>query len=198
MNQNLLDRVNIQKQRYKSLVTALDHTNNVLLEANKQLDLVLKEQDLLERTTLAIQQARPLLSASSIKQCEELANSALKTIFGFDAKVQWDVESNMFVLDHDGFQTSLVDSEGGGIVSVISFVFQLFLLVKLHKRKFFCFDEAFYAVSDKYLESFITFVIQSAHDLNVDILWISHDVRINPEWADSVYIIEDGVSRKIK
>ena len=66
------------------------------------------------------------------------------------------------------------------------------------KRRFLAFDEAFTQVSDKYFSNFVEFIRQLCKDLDLDILLISHDQRISIDDVDSVYVIEDGKSKKLK
>lgn len=198
MNSSLLTDAERQFIRFDRLKSYKSHVENSVLQAKLAMDKVLKEQKLLERTTVAVQQARPLLSASSIKQCENLANSAISSVFGFPYTIEFDVESSRFILNKGDYKTDLADAEGGGILTVVSTVFQLYLLIKLGKRKFMAFDEAWYAVSDKYFEAFISFVKQACHDLGVDICLISHDERLTEDMVDHVYKIEDGLAIKIK
>lgn len=198
MESILQNRVQAQLSRYHELTNLLNSTKLALVESQKVMDKVLSEQNMLERATVAIQQARPLLSVSSIKQCEELANSCIQSVFEFPYTVEYDAESSRFKLNKGDYVTDLADAEGGGIATVIGFVFNVYLLAKLGKRKFLAYDEAFYAVSDKYIANFIEFVRVLCRDLNIDLLLISHDERIQPDMVDHVIRIEDGVSKKLK
>lgn len=199
MNSSLLDRVKVQQRRYQSLLSSKALVETTISSAQMQMDKILKQQALLEKSTVALQQAKPLLSASSIKQCEELANTAIASVFELPYTVEYDVESCRFLLNMgNDLKTDLVDSNGGGINSLISFVFNLFLLVKLGKRRFLAYDEAFTAISDAYIERFIEFVRQMCKDLKVDLLLVSHDARISPDDVDVCYQIKDGHSIRIK
>lgn len=195
---NLLDRIKKQQVKYLDLLESKKHLEAELESSNFKMQHILKEQDLIERTVVALQQAKPLLSASSIKQCEALANSAIASVFGFPYTVEYNIETQRFNLNKGDYITDLADAEGGGLVTVISFCFDVYLLVKLGKRRLLAYDEAFTQVSDKYFPSFVQFIRQMCNDLGVDLLLISHDQRIQPEDVDTVYVIEDGKSRKVK
>lgn len=195
---NLVDRVRAQRDKYQKLLEDQRHLEAEVESASFKMQQIVKEQDLIERTVVALQQAKPLLSASSIKQCEELANSAISSVFGFPYTVEYNIETQRFNLNKGDYITDLADAEGGGLVTAISFCFDVYLLVKMGKRRFLAYDEAFTQISDKYFPAFIQFVKQMCHDLGVDLLLISHDQRIGPEDADTVYVIEDGKSRRVK
>lgn len=169
-----------------------------LFITQSKLDEVAVDQSLVERGMLALQSAKPLLSASSIKQCEDLADSAIRSVFGFDYHVKWDVEAKRFLLDKGDFVVDLAEGSGGGLCTVVSFVFTIYLLVKLGKRKFMAFDEAFTQVSAEYFPSFIGFVRTLCKDLGVDLLLVSHDNRIDSDMVDHIYKIEGGKSIRVK
>lgn len=190
-----LERV---KLHHNSLLEKCNQYQSQVLVARAKMDEIIKEQDLIERTMVALKQVKPLLSASSIKQCESLANSAISSVFGFPYTVEYNIESQRFILNKGEYSTDLADAEGGGLVTVISFVFTVYLLVKLDKRRFLAFDEAFTQVSDKYFPAFIQFINQLCRDLQVDILLISHDQRISIEDVDLAYLIENGQSKRLK
>ena len=198
MNTNLILSINRQKDRINKLRARKEAVVATLLSANDQMDKILQEQNLLEQTTVALQQAKPLLSASSIKQCEALANQAISSIFELPYTVEWNVENQRFYLNKGDYQVDLVEAEGGGLNCVISFVFQVYLLVKLGKRRFMAFDEAFTQVSDKYFPSFIRFIRQICKDLDCDITLVSHDSRIHMDDVDHCFLIEDGKSKMLK
>ena len=198
MEQNLLNRALKQVKIYRSLESRKSHLEVSLIETNKVMAKLLEVQSLLERTTVAEQQARPLISASAIKQCEALANSAISSIFNFPYTVEWDVESKRFVLNKGDYKTDLAEAEGGGISTVISFCFEVYVLVKLGKRRFLAYDESFTQVSDAYFPAFVGFIRTLCHDLNCDILLVSHDQRISPEDVDRVYLVENGVTKCLK
>lgn len=194
--QNSVERV---RHNFKSLEKKLDYHRNAVDAAQLKMNEILTEQGLIERSVLAIQSAKPLLSASSIKQCEQLANSAIASVFGLPYTVEFNVETKKFNLNKGTYVTELSeDGEGGGMLVVISFVFTVYLLVKLNKRKFLAFDEAFTQISDKYFPAFLEFINQLCRDLNVDILWISHDARVSIDDVNHAFLIENGQSRKLK
>ena len=157
-----------------------------------------EEQSLLERSTLAIQAVKPLLTQSSIKDCEDLANAAIQAVFGFEAKIRYSPDRQRFVMDQGDFSTDLANAEGGGLVTVISFVFSVYLLVKLGKRRFLAFDEQFTQISDQFLGNFLEFIKVMCNDLGADIMLITHDERISLDDVDTSYLIENGKSIKIK
>lgn len=198
MESTLEQRCNAQNLRYEQLNANISHIENVIRTTESELAKITNEKELIERASLALKQVRPLLSGSSIKDCEQLANSAISSIFGFDYTVEYDLESNRFVLNKGDYSTDLSEAEGGGIITVISFVFLIYLIVKLNKRRLIILDEAFTQISDAYFDKFIEFVNQLCTDLGFDILLVSHDQRITVDSVQHAYLISNGESKKIK
>lgn len=198
MNAELERRCNGQLLRYERVTGDIRRVQSVLDNAERSLAEINSERELIERSLLALKQVRPLLSGSSIRECEDLANSAIKSIFGFDYKVEYDLEGNRFVLNKGDYSTDLSEAEGGGIITVISFVFLVYLIVKLNRRRVIFLDEAFTQVSDAYFGAFIGFVNSLCDDLGFDLLLVSHDQRITADDVRHVYQIADGKSKRLK
>lgn len=192
-------------ERYRKLVDRREKLKSnfslmlsQLTQALKQIDEINEEKRLLENSLQALKDAKPILSANSIEQCEKLANSALATIFETDATLKYSSDEGRFIIDEGDYSTDLKEGNGGGYLAVISLVFNLFLLMKLKKRRFLCFDEQFTQISDEYFENFMAFLKVLSKDLNVDILLVTHDKRIEDDMIDHLYVMEDGIARKIK
>lgn len=198
MNSQLQTKIANYKARRQELIH--NHNFNVDLLENqlKKLKSIREEQDLAVRSLQALKDVRPLLSVSAIKQAEDLANSALRAIFDFPAQLKYDEEDGRFYILHEEGEADLQEGSGGGLQAVVSFVFQVFLLIKEGARHFMAFDEAFTQLSDEALIRFIEFVNTLCAELEFDILLISHDQRITPDMCKHLYIVEDGRARKEK
>jgi hypothetical protein len=183
---------------FETKVKDLNYKESYLLSSQEHLSQLEHQYSLAERSRVAFEQIRPLLTAASVKQLEELSNTAIQTIFGIDGSVEYDTESKRFILRYPDKVVDLVDSSGGGIVTVLSFIFDLFLLVRESGRRVLVYDEAWYAVSSEYYDEFIKFVRKACKDLNVDLLCVSHDSRLTPDMVDHVYKISEGQSIKLK
>lgn len=195
---NVVERYRKLVDRREKLKSNFSLMSSQLTQALKQLDEINEEKRLLENSLQALKDAKPILSANSIEQCEKLANSALATIFETDATLKYSSDEGRFIIDEGDYSTDLKEGNGGGYLAAISLVFNLFLLMKLKKRRFLCFDEQFTQISDEYFENFMAFLKVLSKDLNVDILLVTHDKRIEDDMIDHLYVMEDGIARKIK
>lgn len=195
---NVIERYRKLADSREKLKSNFSLLSSQLTQALKQIDEINEEKRLLENSLQALKDAKPILSANSIEQCEKLANSALATIFETDATLKYSSEEGRFIIDEGDYSTDLKEGNGGGYLAVISLVFNLFLLMKLKKRRFLCFDEQFTQISDEYFENFMSFLKVLSKDLDVDIILVTHDKRIEDDMIDHLYVMEEGIARKIK
>lgn len=159
---------------------------------------LVKQQQYTVEALQALKDVRPILAASSIEKAVGLANNALQVIFGTQEVVRYVEEDMRFVVDTPLGETDLVAANGGGYLAVVSFIFTLFLILKTNSRRFLAMDEQFTMISDEALENFIIFLRKLCKDLGIDVMLITHDARIEVESVDAAYLIENGMSKKIK
>lgn len=193
-----LQRYNILRKKQLELTNKVSVLRTQLNMSKSKLDEVTKEQELIAQSLQALKDVKPIIANNAIQQCERLANTALRTIFNLDKVIVYSANDAKFLLKDPEGNYEALKEQGGGIITVISLIFNLFLLKKLNSRQFLMFDEAFYAISDAYMPAFMEFLHQLCKDLELDLLLISHDVRISPDMVDHIYVINNGISSKVK
>lgn len=185
--------------KYQSLQHQLEAQRTQVSATQSKLDELLNEQQTSENAKVAIGAAKALLSSSSVGQLLELLNTGLHSIFETDSTIHWNPENSRLELhDSTGLVTDLQSGNGGGLNATLSFICDLYLIVKSGHRKLLIYDEAFTSISDIYFGKFMDFMKQACHDLGVDLLCVSHDVRLQDEMVDHVFQIVDGKSIKVK
>lgn len=178
---------------FSSCESALSSARNRLRSYEDRLDSLSAECCLLERSVEAMGSAKELLTKNSLKQCEELATLAVRTIFDLDASVVYDMDGGQFLLDYgDGRRSDLTNSQSGGIVTVVSFVFAVYLIMKTGSRRLMLWDESWMAVSKQHYARFIGFVNKVCADFDFDILLVSHDDRLTDDMVSRSYTMIDG------
>lgn len=183
---------------FEALCREFDTKSSSFGAYEAQLESVKGEQALAERARNAMGDVRQVLTKSSLEFCEQLANLAIESIFGLPYKVRYSIEESKFVLDRGEFCVDLSKAEGGGLQTVVSFVFSLYLVIKQGCRRLMFFDEAFTQISDEYLPAFLSFVNNVCKDLGFDILLVTHDERISLDSVNRAYFVSDGVCTRIK
>lgn len=200
MNLNSIHtRVQQAKTNYETLIK--NHESDVarLNELGEQITKIREEQALLETSKTVMDEAKKILTKTSLEYCERLATVAVKTIFNLHAEVKYSSTDGKFYLAFDdGMVSDIAGDEGGGIKTVISFVFSLYLVIKSNSRRVMFFDEAWTQVSAEYFPAFIAFVKQICVELGFEILLVTHDERITLNDVDTAYFMEKGVCKRIK
>lgn len=196
---NIHTRVQQAKTNYETLIK--NHESDVarLNELGEQITKIREEQALLETSKTVMDEAKKILTKTSLEYCERLATVAVKTIFSLSAEVKYSsTDGKFYLMFDDGMVSDIAGDEGGGIKTVISFVFSLYLVIKSNSRRVMFFDEAWTQVSAEYFPAFIAFVKQICVELGFEILLVTHDERITLNDVDTAYFMEKGVCKRIK
>lgn len=196
---NIHTRVQQAKMNYETLIK--NHESDVarLNELGEQITKIREEQALLETSKTVMDEAKKILTKTSLEYCERLATVAVKTIFNLPTEVKYSsTDGKFYLMFDDGMVSDIAGDEGGGIKTVISFVFSLYLVIKANSRRVMFFDEAWTQVSAEYFPAFIAFVKQICVELGFEILLVTHDERITLNDVDTAYFMEKGVCKRIK
>lgn len=182
----------------QALSTKIRFNTTLYNNQQKKLQEVEQEQAVVVKALQALKDVKPLLAASAVEKAEKLANSAISAIFDFPAKLRYDEEEGRFIVETPEGDADLQEGTGGGLQAVVSFVFQVFLLMKEEARLFMVLDEHFTQLDDNALVKFVEFLNQLCEDLSMEIVLVSHDARIEEKQVNHLYFIEDGKSVKVK
>lgn len=196
---NIYTRVQQAKTNYETLIK--NHESDVarLNELGEQITKIREEQAILETSKTVMDEAKKILTKTSLEYCERLSTVAVKTIFNLPVEVKYSsTDGKFYLMFDDGMVSDIAVDEGGGIKTVISFVFSLYLVIKANSRRVMFFDEAWTQVSAEYFPAFIAFVKQICVELGFEILLVTHDERITLNDVDTAYFMEKGVCKRIK
>lgn len=198
-----------------SLRDALYETRAELRIVNESIDSKRKENLELENRVLVLDEANKFLAGmvSDRVLCvkdrlESLTNQGLDYIFG-SSKVRICIDSEfknnktIFSLrirksgvDTDG----VVESFGGGLLSVIAFVLKIVAVVLVENRRFMILDESLSMLSDEYQEPMSKFIATLCKELGFTIVLISHQPKLST-YADvcyEAYVCDKDKSTKFK
>lgn len=196
---NIHTRVQQVKTNYETLIK--NHESDVarLNELGEQITKIRDEQALVETSKTVMEEAKKILTKTSLEYCERLATVAVKTIFNLPAEVKYSsTDGKFYLMFDDGMISDIAGDEGGGHKVVISLILNIYLVVKTGARRVLFFDEQWTNVSSEYFEGFIAFIRQLCKELNFEIFLVTHDERITLDMVDSAYLMEHGVSKRIK
>jgi DNA repair exonuclease SbcCD ATPase subunit len=189
------DEILRQKKNIEVIIEGLEGEVKKIASDKQELDEVWETlRDLLDK-----------FSAESICMLKELLNKGLKSIFqdrDYEINVSISDTKNkklkLLLVEHT--ETGMVEVElgsgtllmnGGGVLVVVSFIFQVFLIVMYGKRKFMCIDEGFTNISSTYVEGFFKFLKYLHTEMGFTFLMVNHDQRFMP-YFDKVYDVSMG------
>jgi DNA repair exonuclease SbcCD ATPase subunit len=145
--------------------------------------------------------------AKTVEVFERVVTSALKEVFGFDYNFKIDVNSEgkrvttrFNLVDPQGNELSIMDSVGGGVIDVVSFVMRVLILASARpKRNQILFlDESFKHVSIEYRSKVATLLKSLSQKLKLQMIIVTHQSELL-EAADVAYELqktEDGTIAK--
>lgn len=137
----------------------------------------------------------PIITSTSTGNFIDICSKTLSSVFEENITVRFDA-NDITIVSAEG-QSSLKNGNGGGYKMVVSFLASVFMILKTNSRRFIIFDEAFTQLSDDALERFMQVVRGFCAQLGFDILLVSHDPRISPDWVDNNLLIKDNTVKKV-
>lgn len=171
----------------------------------KEVSLLTLQKKKLEDTWTLLRRLQDMYSEQSIKMLKDLLNKGLKSIFidrQYEVKFEITDTKNkklkMYLIeklpDNDEMEVDLFSGVmlmGGGVLTVVSFIFQIFLIVMYEKRRVVFADEAFSQLSSAYIEKFFSFLKYLNTDMGFDFMFVVHDPRFMP-YMDRTYQVNMG------
>jgi DNA repair exonuclease SbcCD ATPase subunit len=135
---------------------------------------------------------------------QSLVDQGLKRVFGleYDFKVRSElsgkqVKTRFFVVN-EGLELNLLDSVGGGIADVVSFLLRIVLLIlkRPPQRKILILDEPFKWVSAGHMASLAELITELSETLKLQIIFVTH----RPELVEAATTVvrvskNDGISQ---
>ena len=130
------------------------------------------------------------------RNIEEIITEGIQLVFGDDldfvveTKVERGASAIEFFIERNE-STIDIDSDGGSMVQVVSFILRL-ILIKAHRpqlRQFVAIDEAFNGVDENHMPAVGSLLRKMVDESRVQILFVTHN-PVFIEYADVVYEIE--------
>ena len=168
-------------------------------EKEKELEDCLED---INNHKLAYTQLEDIISNANkvfIQNIENLLNKAIQTIFydeDYSIKVIVEnkkmnfelIDNNNIDEDNNPLQIDLDDACGGGIITVVGFILQLFVIEMLKLNKVIFIDEGFMALSEKYRPLFYDFINEFCKNTDMKILLVSHDELVKEKAVQEIEI----------
>lgn len=188
-----------------SLKKRKERMTGVVEQLEREVRLISEDKAEIDSTWQALRKLLDMFSTESIGLLKEMLVKGLKAVFtDRDYSIHFEVTDTknkklkMLLTetkpDGDKTEINLMSKQllsGGGLLSVASFIFQVYLIVLYGKRRFIAVDEKFGNISQGYIENFMQFIKYLHKDLGFDFLIINHDPRM-ADHMDRVYRVNMG------
>lgn len=183
----------------RTLIKALKDDTKVLEEKEKELKNCLDEISLHKLAYMQLDEIVHKNNEQYLGKIEKLLNKAIKTIFydedyaikviSENKKLSFELIDNLNTdSNEEPLKVDLDDACGGGVITVIGFTLQLFVIEVLGLNKIIFIDEGFMALSDKYRPLFYDFINEFCNKTDMKILLVSHDELVKEKAIQEIEI----------
>ena len=189
------------KARYDSLNAQYNDLQNKLEEKRNEI-VNLKKSLVIQNTSIdVLKEIIDKLSREHIDKLVDLLTYALQTIFydkNYSVEVLLGDKRNVKTLDLQLVEKvsnrvirSSFDSIGGGILSIVGFVMQVYYIGVYNLSSILFIDEGFSQVSSRYIEPLMLFINELAKSKDFIFVLITHDDRLKSK-ASRTYVVDNG------
>lgn len=176
--------------------------SNSISSTNLQLEKVSKKLDLLIPAIEVIKQVSENFSKESLEQLQITLSDTLKVIFNRDYNLKISIEEKynkrnvVFTITNDmGIECNLLNI-GGGLVSVISFLVQLYFINLMKLRPILFLDESFVFLAEEFISNLISMIKELCNN-GWTIILITHRSDIADAADNIIYLKKSDGELKI-
>lgn len=174
-------KLNQLKDEKLGLEKSIEILSNQNKKLNNEIGALINEISVLDSCATFFNKTIELKVDEVSSKIEDIINKGLAYIYGADYrfKLHKSIKRNKTTFSFElcniesgvaGFE----ETHGGGIMSLISFLFRIVVIAILNKPRLIMLDETLSAVSIEYQEKLSNFIKQIADDMGFTIVVISH------------------------
>ena len=164
------------------LVATTNHNTfkSQLAEKRQYLEHMVSRRTLLKKVDATMEELVRLRTRGSVEQIENLINQGLNSIFEkkYEFKIESVTKRNMmyyqFWLVEDGKKVKIMDSKGGGVISVISLLLRIVVILLLKLKPVLVLDESLAQLSREYVDNAAEFFKELGKKLGFTIIMVTH------------------------
>jgi DNA repair ATPase RecN len=193
MNSELSNKLPTLRSNLETIAKRLEYESQQVARAKNKLEAVEKDKTLLVKAVGVIDKCIQIISANGIGKIESIVTAGLRLVFK-DESWKFVVEkketargnSYRLIPYHGETKGPAMDTFGGGVVNVITFLLRLIMVRRFKLAKFMAIDESMNNVSLAYLPRVSEMLKKLCKDHGFDILAITHQ-PILAQAADTAY-----------
>lgn len=148
----------------------------------KELEVLTEDVELLDKVEKTLQAVSSKVLGASTKTIDRLVSTGLKSIF-YDQNLEFKTcidkyrgkTSIKFELFEDGHTHSLMDSFGGGVLTVIGVLLRVTTIIVLGKRKILFLDESLNHLSEQYVPAASELLKKICAQLDFIVVMVTHE-----------------------
>ena len=190
-------RIQTLREKRSETISALKN-QEALIKRNKD---KLKEIEELKISHVkaigVIDKAIQIISANGIGKIESVVSDGLKLVFDDDLQLVIERkegargDSYKILVKKGDIIGPPIDTFGGGVVNVISFLLRVIMIQRFKLSKFMALDESFNNLSEEYIPRLSQMLKTLCDDYNYTILSVTHQ-PVLASAADKVFTVEEG------
>lgn len=204
----LRDRALKTQQSFNDLTKSLTHTTQLLNSVGNDLKDYKTNKLVQESAIKVLREIIDTLSTKQVNAIVDMVTYALSTIF-HDRKYSLSIDiadtrttkgATLYLIDKTDPENTVksdMDSIGGGIMSVIGFVLQIFFIIYFKKQRFLLLDESLSAVSSTYIPNLMEFMKTLSEKRGFTFVMILQDLRFM-EYANKTYVMRLGKLEEVE
>ena len=185
--------------QYESVLTGLK-TEETILERNQAKIQELETKKQMNVKALAVlDKAIQVISANGLGKVESIVSDGLNLVFDQDLQLVLERkegakgDSYRLMVKQGDVVGPPMDTMGGGVVNVISFLLRVIMIQRFKLSKMIVLDESFSNVSEAHIPAVSEMLKSLCDDHGYTILLVTHQSKFTA-YADRVYRVEEGPS----
>jgi len=207
-NNSYIERIRGYKQLFEYKQTQLEKVEKEKDEIKESLDKIIESKDKLDNLNYACKLILEKITHVSKIKLELFLTGAVKRIFSdrnYEIKLVLKEDTKKpgleLTLVENGIEQEITDSVGGGIISTLGLLLQIYYIEVYNLNKILFIDEGLKEVSTginatsesvNYLENLLVFLKWLANEKKYALVIITHDNTIK-KFADRIYSVEKGL-----
>lgn len=191
------ERIQTLREKRSEVLSSLKN-QEALIKRNKD---KLKEIEELKvahvKAIGVIDKAIQIISANGIGKIESVVSDGLKLVFDDDLKLVIERregtkgDSYRLLVKKGDIIGNPIDTFGGGVVNVISFLLRVIMIQRFKLSKFMALDESFNNVSAEYVGKISQMIKTLCDDYGYTVLSVTHQ-SVLAAAADRVFTVDEG------
>jgi len=203
----MLQTLTSQADDLKIKISKVEGVKSQLVNQRSKLDLeieTLKQGAVVrEKTVSLFKQLLDKLIDENVTTLSKLVTEGLKIVIP-DQQVEFSATIEQkkdlwirFTTIENGVEGDVINSFGGMIVALESFILRVLCILKLKLKRILILDEVFAHVSTEYLENTSYLIKKLCDDFGIDLLLVTHKKQLL-KYADTVYYAKSENEKGLK